>query len=41
MTNKNRSLALKLVAGAAVIATAFVLRGLVPEIARYFKMRRM
>ena len=41
MTNKNRSLALKLVAGAAVIATAFVLRGLVPELARYFKMRRM
>jgi hypothetical protein len=41
MTNKNRSLAFKLVAGAAVIATAFMLRGLVPEIARYFKMRRM
>ena len=41
MTNKNRSLALKLVAGAAVIATAFVLRGLVPELARYFKIRRM
>ena len=41
MTNKNRSLALKLVAGAAVIATAFVLRGMLPELARYFKMRRM
>jgi len=41
MTNKNRSLAFKLVAGAAVIATAFVLRGLVPELTRYFKIRRM
>jgi len=41
MTNKNRSLALKLVAGAAVIATAFVLRGMLPELARYFKIRRM
>jgi len=41
MTNRNRSLAFKLVAGAAVIATAFLLRGLVPELARYLRIKRM
>jgi len=39
--NKNRSIALKVVAGVTVVGLAFVLRGIAPELVRYLRMKRM
>jgi hypothetical protein len=41
MTNHTTSLTLKLVAGAAVVGVALLLRGLAPGLYRYLRMRRM
>ena len=41
MKKKNRSVALSMVGGAALIALGFMLAGAMPELVRYLKIRRM
>ena len=38
---KRTSSILKIVAGAALVATVVLARGMVPELARYLRIRRM
>jgi len=38
---KNRSVALTVAGGAALIGVAFMLVGALPELVRYFRIRRM
>ncbi len=41
MTENNRSLALKLIAGVTVVGVVLLLRGIAPELVRYMRIRRM